>query len=324
MRKRQRNVFFIAGAATIALGASTRISYSISEKLVELALDRKMPKVLENGKDKISGSKKNEEYIKRVNVETEKLKNSTMEKVEIISNDGLKLVGHWKACENPKRIIIAMHGWRSSWCKDFGMIAEFWHENDCEVLYVEQRAQGESEGNYMGFGLMERYDCLEWIKWVNEKTGATLPIYLGGVSMGATTVLMTAGFELPDNVKGIVADCGFTSPHEIWKYVVEKNLHIPYRIHESAINYLCRMKIHTGDQGYSTVRAMKSCKVPILFIHGTDDKFVPIEMTYENYKSCNAEKRIVIVPGAGHGMSYYVNQKEYEKALTDFWNKCEN
>lgn len=250
---------------------------------------------------------------------SEKLQNSGCEEVEIINQDGIHLIGHWRPCENPKRIIIAMHGWRSSWSRDFGIIADFWKDSGCSVLYAEQRGQGSSEGEYMGFGMLERYDCLEWIKWVNEHTGGNLPVYLGGASMGATTVLMAAGLELPENVHGIVADCGFTSPHAIWKHVVENNLHMPYGLYSPVANDLCKKKIHVGTKEYSAVDAMQKCKVPVLFIHGTDDQFVPVEMTYENYKACAAPKHLFVVPGADHGMSYYTDKVGYEKCLLDFF-----
>ena len=214
-----------------------------------------------------------------------------------------------------------MHGWRSNWSQDFGTIAPFWFDNDCAVLFAEQRGQGNSGGDYMGFGLLERYDCLDWINWVNERTEGRLPIYLGGVSMGATTILMTAGFELPENVQGIVADCGFTSPHAIWKHVVENNFHLPYGLYSRAAKDIYEKRNQVPSDSYSTTKALANCKVPVLFIHGTDDNFVPIEMTYENYKACVSEKRLFVVPGAEHGMSYLVDKDGYETAVKQFWDK---
>ena len=96
----------------------------------------------------------------------------------------------------------------------------------------------------MGFGLTERFDCVNWIDWVNEKTGGTLPIYLCGVSMGASTVLMTSAFALPDNVHGIIADCGYTSPQAIWKHVAQTNLHVTYDEWLSGIiDEMCKERI---------------------------------------------------------------------------------
>jgi len=216
--------------------------------------------------------------------------------------------------------LIAMHGWRSSWSQDFGMIAPFWLESGCAVLFAEQRGQGNSGGEYMGFGLLERFDCLDWIGWVNERTEQKLPLYLGGISMGASTVLMTAGFDLPENVRGIIADCGFTSPRAIWKHVVENRFHLPYGLYSRAANDICKRRIQVPSDAYSTVEALRSCAVPVLLIHGTDDRFVPVEMTYENYKACSSEKQLFIVPGAEHGTSYLVDTAGYETAVRSFWN----
>ena len=173
----------------------------------------------------------------------------------------------------------------------------------------------------MGFGLTVRYDCLEWANWIStQEEYGELPIYLCGVSMGASTVLMAAGFELPLNVHGIIADCGYTSPHAIWKHVVENNLRLYYDDMMSNIaDEMCRAKIQIGSKDYSCPDALAECKVPVLFIHGTDDDFVPDEMTYENYKACTSQKRLLIVPGAGHGMSYVIDRKSYEQVVKQFW-----
>ncbi|MBP3701251.1 MAG: alpha/beta hydrolase, partial [Lachnospiraceae bacterium] len=114
-------------------------------------------------------------------------------------------------------------------------------------------------------------------------------------------------------------DCGFTSPKEIWKHVTEKGLHLSYHRRDPLANNICRKKIQMGNQDYSTLDALEQNQVPVLFIHGSDDDFVPIEMTYENFKKCKAEKRLLVVPGAGHAMSYYTDKKRYEETVLDFW-----
>jgi len=202
---------------------------------------------------------------------------------------------------------------------DFGMIADFWHNEGCSILFAEQRAQNNSEGEYMTFGYMERYDCLDWIYWVNERTEQKYSVYLAGVSMGASTVLMTAGLELPENVKGVIADCGFTSAYDEWRYVVKDNMKLSYGLRGLMIDRICQKKINTNSKNITTITAMQKTQIPILFIHGTDDKFVPVRMTYENYKACNAPKELLIVPGAIHGESYYVEQEKYEAATKKFW-----
>lgn len=319
MKKKTKN-FLIGTGFAAATAATAAVLYRKSiRKLMKLALDREEPAVMKKDRSKITGSKELSETVAAMLEAAEKLQSSDLETVEITGQDGTHLVGHWYCPENPKRVIVAMHGWRSAWSQDFGVIAPFWHENGCAVLYAEQRGQGGSGGDYMGFGLLERYDCLDWINWANEKTKGELPIYLGGISMGTTTVLMTAGFDLPESVHGIVADCGFTSPHAIWKHVIENNLHIPYGIYSSAARDICKKKIQVTSDSYSCADALSVCKVPVMFIHGSDDRFVPVEMTYENYKACTAPKRLFIVPGAEHGMSYIVDKNGYENEIKRFW-----
>ena len=171
----------IVAATTAALG----VAYHYTTKyLMKLALDREGPKSAAKDKEKIMSSGDLSETVAAIMDAANVLETTEHEQVEIIAQDGTKLVGHWFCPDNAKRVIIAMHGWRSIWSQDFGAIAPFWFDNDCAVLFVEQRGQGNSGGDYMGFGLLERYDCFEWIEWVDERTEGNLPIYLGGVSMG--------------------------------------------------------------------------------------------------------------------------------------------
>ena len=320
MKKSTKNILIGAGIATAGAAALGVVHHYTTKYLMKLAIDREGPKSAKKDKERLMASGDFSETIAYIMEAAKVLEETEHEQVQIAAQDGTGLVGHWFCPENAKRIIIAMHGWRSTWSQDFGAIAPFWFDNDCAVLFAEQRGQGNSGGEYMGFGLLERYDCIDWINWVNERTEAKLPIYLGGVSMGAATILMTAGFELPENVKGIVADCAFTSPHAIWKHVVENNFKLPFGLYSKAAKDICEKRIQMSSDSYSTTEALSNCIVPVLFIHGTDDNFVPIEMTYENYKACVSEKRLFVVPGAEHGMSYLVDKDGYETAVKQFWN----
>ena len=305
----------LAGAAAVAAG----ISALITKTLVDEALDREEPKIMIKAKERISGGEIDSEILNNANECSEKLKSIEMQTVEIESFDGTKLIGHLYPADNAKRIIVAMHGWRSNWWRDFAVIYDFWHDSGCTVLFAEQRGQGESEGDHMGFGMIERYDCIEWVKWLCENDQDKLPIYLAGVSMGAATVLMASGLELPDNVHGIMADCGFTTASAVWKHVAEDNLHLSFDIRKRLVDVLCKKRINIGSDEYSTVDAMRENTVPVLFIHGTADTFVPVSMTYENYEACKAEKRLLIVEGAEHGLSYIVDKDAYQKAVLEFF-----
>lgn len=322
MKDKTKKALIGAGIATVAtVAAAGAAATAVTKYFMKVALDREGPKSVKKAIDNVSGTAFSGDAFERINNAAAKLEEMPTQTVEITSYDGEKLVGHLLEHNKSKRIIIAMHGWRSCWSRDFGIITPFWQENDCTILFAEQRGQGQSGGEYMGFGLTERFDCFEWIKWAISNVSDTLPIYLVGISMGASTVLMTAGLDLPKNVHGIMADCGFTSPHDIFKHVSENNLHLSYGIIGRLAGDICKKKIQVGTKDYSTQEAMQCCKVPVLFVHGTDDTFVPIWMTYENYKACAAEKKLFVVPGAQHGMSYLVDTDGYQAVSKEFWQK---
>lgn len=310
------------GAATLALAGASICSVIESHSLIKIAFDgTAIPNPDVRVKKLFSGCKQMEDIERFCTENAYKLERGDCKKVTIRSIDGRCLTGHLHKAKAPKRTLIAMHGWRTSWARDFGAVSDFWHTNDCNVLYVEQRGHSQGGDGYMSFGIMERYDCIEWIKWINKSPSLSrLPIYLCGVSMGAATVLMATGLPLPDNVRGVIADCGFTSPHCVFKHVINKNLHCPYS-HITALetDRLCKKKNMVSPRSYSTLDAMKVCKVPVLFVHGTDDRFVPISMTYDNYKNCSAPKRMFIVPGAEHGMCYFTDKDGYEREMLDFF-----
>ena len=309
--------------AAAGLAVSGAISASVTKKLVDTAMDRSCPIDLTGSRCRFSGSQVRATALEEATAAKEALERRNLRTVSIVARDGTPLVGHWLACKSPRRVILAMHGWRSSWSADFGIISAFWYRQNCSVLYAEQRGQGASGGQYMGFGLTERYDCLDWLNRICTQIDDNLPVYLAGVSMGASTVLMASASALPRNVCGILADCGYTSVHAIWKHVAQRNLHLSYGLRATYADRLCRKKIHAGTRDYSTVQALKTNRTPVFFVHGTEDRFVPIEMTFENYQACRAPKRLFIVPGAGHGMSYFVDRPGYQAETVRFWTDCE-
>ena len=324
MDKKIRNLI-VTGSAAAALAASVGVfSHIAAGMLMNLALDRPDSGKHSGGHRRASGNKTVSELKKLSLALGEELAGKELEEVEIESFDGTRLVGHWYPCENAEKVIVAMHGWRSSWYKDFGALSEYWHKRGCSVVFAEQRGQNKSGGEVMSFGILERRDCVEWAKWAQEKTEGKLPIYLMGVSMGAATVMMASCLELPENVKGIIADCGYTSPHDIWGSVTQNRFHIPYVLCRDRAERICLKRVKEGARAHTCPNALKNSKVPVMFVHGSDDKFVPIEMTYENYKACTADKRLLIVPGAEHGMSYMTDPEKYQEAMELFWKGCES
>ena len=153
--KMHKKLAFAGAAALTAAG----LSYAATRLMVKVAFDRELPEVKKIASDRISGSDKDPEFEAARNSAAEALENTPHEKIEIFADDGVKLAGRLFQCENADRIIIAFHGWRSSWSRDFAMISDFLNKSRCSVLYAEQRGQNDSGGEYMGFGLTERLDC---------------------------------------------------------------------------------------------------------------------------------------------------------------------
>lgn len=236
----------------------------------------------------------------------------------VTSYDGCRLFGKCYIASADAPWLIMLHGYRSGAERDFCGGLKFGIDSGFNVLLVDQRAHGKSEGKCLTFGIKERYDCLTWINYVISQAGGSCKIALYGMSMGAATVLMAAGLCLPKNVACIVADCGYTSPKAIIKKVI-REMHYPI-FPTYALVRLGGMLFGGFDiEEYSAVQAMEKCDIPVLFIHGDDDRFVPCDMGRENHKHCRAEgKKLLIVPNAGHGMSYMSDKRAYLGTVSEF------
>ncbi len=243
--------------------------------------------------------------------------------LRITSHDGLRLAARLieQPSEKARGTIIAVHGYRSKAHSDFSCSAQLYYQMGYHVLLVDQRAHGQSEGKYLGFGVLERYDCIAWINCINARYGKEKPVFLCGMSMGASTVLMASGSGLPNNVRGIIADCGFTSPWDILKKELPHYFRLPVWFLLPLMNVVTHMLAGYGFRDYSTLEAMKVNTRPVLFVHGKADDFVPPWMTQAAYDACTAEKQLLLVEGAGHGMSFLLSETAYCKAMTDFIGK---
>lgn len=261
-----------------------------------------------------------EEYKKIIHPKKEWLLQQNLEQISIKAKDGIKLNGYYFASEKPSdKIVICCHGYTSKGLSDFAALSQFYHNLGFDCMILDLRAHGESEGDYVGFGILDRFDCLEWIKYINKRFDNKKKILLHGISMGAATVLMTSGFdELPENVKGIVSDCAFTSPYDVFAHILKRDYKLPPFPIMNINDKMCREKAGYGFQDYSTLTALKNTKCPVLFIHGEEDNFVPTWMSEKNYQTCNTQKKLLMVKNAGHGASYYENQSQYESAVSEF------
>ena len=213
------------------------------------------------------------------------LEGQKQEPMEIRSFDGLRLRAVFVPNPEAKGTLLLFHGWRSSWKTDFTVALPFYYSLGLNLLLVDQRSQNSSEGRYMTYGIREQKDVASWADHMAEKLGKDHPLFLGGLSMGAATVLMASDLEYAGNVRGVLADCGFTSPWAIIRKVAGRT------------------------------------KLPVLLIHGLADDFVPSDMSRENYAACRSEKELVLVEGAGHGLSYVVEPERVRAAIGAFIRK---
>lgn len=241
--------------------------------------------------------------------------------VYITSFDGTKLAGKYYHTSDDAPLQIQFHGYHGTGLRDFCGGHKIAREMGHNILVIDERAHGKSEGRTITFGVLERYDCLSWVKYANERFGTEQPIFLVGVSMGAATVLMASELDLPENVAGIIADCPYSSPVAIIRKV-GKDMKLPTGLVYPFVWTGARLFGHFKVTKSSAVEAVKNTDIPILLIHGDDDKFVPCDMSREIYEACVSEKMMVTVPGAGHAVSCLVDWEKYESAVQEFIGKC--
>ncbi len=243
------------------------------------------------------------------------------ERVYTTSHDGLTLAADFVPCENARGTIMLFHGWRSRPLADFGPAVQSYYGKGLNLLLVHQRSRGPSEGRYATFGIHESKDVHRWVQWHGERFGTEAPIVLSGLSMGASTVLMACGEPFAANVRGVIADCGFTSPKEIISSVCRR-AHVPVWPVVPLMGLYAKILAGFGFSDDSTVEAMKNASLPIFFAHGEADRFVPCEMTKRAYAACQSkDKTLLLVKEARHGTSYLLERPRYEAAITQFLNR---
>ena len=240
----------------------------------------------------------------------------------IKSFDGLTLHAKYFEYAAGATTEIMFHGYRGSAERDLSGGIQRCFALGRNVLLVDQRTSCGSEGNVITFGVNEHKDCLAWVDFAVKHFGPDVKLVLTGISMGASTVLMAAGKPLPTNVVGVLADCGFSSAKEIIKKCAG-DIHVPASLIYPFIKLGAKLFGHFDLEEYTPLEAMKTCKVPVIFFHGEDDAFVPCDMSRKLYTACRSQKRLVTVPGAGHGLVYVVDNDKYFNAVCDFFTENE-
>ncbi|MDO4305830.1 MAG: alpha/beta hydrolase [Eubacteriales bacterium] len=240
----------------------------------------------------------------------------------IRSMDGLLLHAYYLPAENAERFVLLSHGYKGSGFGDFAYTARFLHEHHCSLLFIDQRCCGESEGEYITFGAKEQYDVQRWAYHIAEKNKDKLPIYLYGESMGAAAVLMASGHSLPQEVRGLIADCGFRSMKGQLQDIAANWFRLNWvELLLFRVDLFCRICAGFRMKDADTTIAMKTNKRPVLFFHGMKDTYVDPRNSRYNYSVCRAPKELVMIPEARHLCSAYEDPELYREKLLGFFKK---
>lgn len=238
----------------------------------------------------------------------------------ITSFDGLKL--HAKYYEYKKGAVteIMFHGYRGNSERDLCGGVQRCFSIGRNALIVDQRGCGQSEGHVISFGINEYKDCLSWVDFAIKHFGSEAKFILCGISMGASTVLTAAGKALPENVVGILADCGYSDAKTIIKKVI-RQIHLPANLLYPFVKLGAKLYGGFNLEETSPLKELPKCKLPVIFFHGEADDFVPCEMSEANHQVCVSPKRIVKIKGAGHGLAYLIEPERYLDEICDFFSQ---
>ena len=249
---------------------------------------------------------------------TKDIRSMKRESVSITSRDGLTLRGKYYEYKKGAPLEILFHGYRGNSERDLCGGVHRCFELGRNALIVDHRASGESDGHVITFGIKERFDCIDWVNFAIEKFGTDVKIIITGISMGAATVMMALNEPLPRQVKSGLADCGYTSPKEIIKKVMG-DMKLPASVFYPLVRLGARIFGGFNLEEVSALDGVKKSDLPIIFIHGDRDDFVPCDMSRELYAAAKSEKKFLLtVPGVGHGLAFPADQEGYYAALRKF------
>ena len=304
----------IAAACSAAAAAGLGAAYGI----YHLAFFQKPKLKMPTAEEWADGSR----FLPQIRENVEFVDSLSCDSVQITADDGTLLSAQYchEADDAPTAII--MHGYRATAMRDTMGLIVLCKKLGFNLLMPDQRAHGRSGGRSITMGTRERYDARAWAYWASVRSYGKSSIFLMGVSMGAATVLLASGLDLPDNVRGIIADCGYSSIRDICRTCLPKYLpHVPVGPGYAVGKAGAELFAHFDPDTIDCRKAVAHSNVPILFIHGSADDFVPCSMSRENYAACTSEKELLIIPGATHAMCYYYDTPAYTKAVTDFLKK---
>lgn len=261
------------------------------------------------------------DYCKTVRPARLNVKKIPFEKVNVVTDDGLTLRGRLYKTDVPSDItIICLHGYNSNCFVDFSAHTLDYLACGYNVLHVTHRHHGDSDGKVVGFATLDRYDVLKWVDAVN-RIFPNGKIFITGISMGGATAMQCSCLALPSNVKGIIADCGYTNMKEEYEYIAKRYLKFVPKLTYLMMKSLMKLIAGYSPEDSDSVNAVAHAKCPMLFIAGGNDNFVPAWMTERAYEACSTAKELVVIPGAGHAQAHYKNRELYLNSVKAFIDK---
>ncbi len=303
-----------------AAGLTVGVSALLQKALVSRSLQ--MPESLER---LVSGCEEPDaEFVEIGEQEKQWMEDRGLERHEITNCEGYKLKGYLLRPKTESDVFVfACHGYRSDGIGEWCRFARFYvEEMGYNLFFVDHQAHGESEGKVIGFGSFESRDAIQWLGYLTENYGDNIKIILHGISMGSATVMLMTGNEsLPANVRFTIADCGYTSAIGEFTYKME-SWKMPKK---PLLPLACAINKLRGGYDFAkdtdALSAVSRAKIPMLFVHGDKDNFVPTYMVYLLYHDCPTEKDLLIVEGADHAESYKVAPDAYEAKIKAFAEK---
>ena len=211
--------------------------------------------------------------------------------------------------------VIVVHGYMSDGKGMSYVTKEFFDRGD-SVLVPDLRGHGKSEGNYVGMGVPDRFDIVDWIQYL-LKDHPNRKIILYGISMGAATAMMAAGGDAPEGVAAVVEDCGYTDAYVMFTAQLKKIFGLPELPIMRCVDIVTRIKTGAWLSDAAPIRELP--RLPTLFIHGDADKLTPVEMAKALHEASRAKtKELLIVPGVGHADAKKVAREAYYGTIFSF------
>lgn len=299
------------------------ILISSSYYFYHLAIQRGEKKFLEGNEDLEVSAQAMEEFIAgdwRNWVQKQSFQDMTL-----TSFDDLKLKGYFLEAKQPtNKLVIFAHGYLGHG-KQMGLFGQYYYEQlGYHIFMPDLRGHGESEGAYYGFGWHDRLDLIGWTDLLIDKLGEDTDIIYHGLSMGAATVLMASGETLPPQVKAMIADSPYSDVYQLFEYQMDRMFHLPAFPLLDLTSVITDIKADYTLKEASALKQVTKAQVPILYIHGENDTFVPTDMTRELAEHTSSPHIVWTVPHANHGEAFVLEKESYIQNIQTFLSKYVN